>query len=230
VTTESALAILAGGDAIEEMHPVAESDNEPTVAQPTSSERRLALIHRVLVPGEEYPKEYAVLVTDRRSVFIRQAKTRNAFLLRGEMRFGTALVTDVVPKTLEDYERTSLDSLATDGGNFAVPHESVTSFAMRKDDLQFRIRDLFVWLTMRRQGETFQVYSFQMDWRTGSARDARITFYAVPLGMYFKPRRQTKSRESILREYAMEVLETLRKVLPEGNQAFGLEDTSCPPC
>ena len=198
------------------MHPQAESGHEPAAAQPTAPERRLALIHRVLVPSEGYPTEYAVLVTDRRSVFIRQAKTRSAFVLRGEMRFGTALVTDVVPKTLEDYERTSLDSLATDGRNLAVPHESVTSLAMGKDDMQFRLRDLFVWLTMRRQGEAFQVYNFQMDWRTSSAREASITFYAVPLGVYFKPRRQTKSRETILREYALDVLETFQKVLPEG--------------
>jgi len=65
-------------------------------------ERRLALIHRVIVPNKEYPKEYAILVTDRRSIFIRQKKTRSSFVLRGEMRYGTALVTDVIPKTLED--------------------------------------------------------------------------------------------------------------------------------
>ncbi|MDA4123686.1 MAG: hypothetical protein OK456_10955, partial [Thaumarchaeota archaeon] len=74
----------------------------------------------------------------------------------------------------------------------------------------------FVWLTMRRQGETFQVYNFRMDWRTSSGREARITFYAVPLGMYFKPRRQFNSRETILREYALDMLETFQNVLPEG--------------
>jgi hypothetical protein len=198
------------------MHPQAGSGRESSVAQATASERRLALIHRVLVPSEDYPKGYAILVTDRRSVFIRQAKTRSAFVLRGEMRYGTALVTDVVPKTLEDYQRTSLDNLAAGDENLSVPHDSVTSLVMGKDELEFRLRDLFVWLTMRRQGETFQVYNFQMDWRTSSGRDARIRFYAVPLGMYFKPRRQTKSRETILREYALDVLETFQEVLPEG--------------
>ncbi len=73
-------------------------------------ERRLALVHRVIVPDKEYPKEYAILVTDRRSVFIRQRKTRRSFVLRYEMRIGTALVTDVTPKTLEDYAQNSLES------------------------------------------------------------------------------------------------------------------------
>jgi len=75
-------------------------------------EKRLALIHRVIVPHEDSPKEYAILVTDRRSVFIRQKKTRSSFVLRREMRYGTAMVTDVQPKTLEDYEETNIESLA----------------------------------------------------------------------------------------------------------------------
>jgi len=38
-------------------------------------EKRLALIHRVILPDKEYPKEYALLVTDSRSIFIRLEKT-----------------------------------------------------------------------------------------------------------------------------------------------------------
>src|SRR5712664_3196943 len=90
-----------------------------------SLERRLAIIHRVIVPDEEYPKEFAILVTDRRSIFLRLEKTRSSFVLRGEMRYGTALVTDVSPKSLEDYERISLESLTADSANFSVSHESL---------------------------------------------------------------------------------------------------------
>ncbi len=60
-------------------------------------------------------------MTDSRSIFIRQKKTRGSFVLRGEMRFGTALVTDVMPKTLEDYEQTSLEFLMADSANITVP-------------------------------------------------------------------------------------------------------------
>ncbi len=49
-------------------------------------------------------------------------------VLRGEMRFGTALVTDVKPKTLEDYQNTSIESLTADGANIAVPHEALVSW------------------------------------------------------------------------------------------------------
>ena len=178
------------------------------------AERRITLIHRVLIPDEDYPKEYAILVTDKQSVFVRQPRTRSGFVLRGEMKFGTALVTDVVPKTLEAYEQTSLESLATDTANLVVPHQALTSFAMKTDKVKFRLMDFFQWLTMRMQKEIFQVYNFEMKLQQGAAQATGINFYAVPIGAYFKPRRETQTRETILREYATEILEIYRKVLP----------------
>jgi hypothetical protein len=177
-------------------------------------ERGLVLIHRVIVPDKDYPKEYALLVTDRRSIFIRQEKTRSSFVLRGEMRYGTALVTDVQPKTLEDYEHTSLESLAADASNIAVPHDAVISLVMTKGEPKFRLRDFFVWLTMRMQGHKFHVYDFEMNYRDNANLETRIRFYMVPLGVYFKPRRQTQTRETILYEYAMDALQIFQKVLP----------------
>jgi hypothetical protein len=174
------------------------------------TENRIALIHRVIIPGKEYPKEYAILVTDQRSIFIRQPKSRNAFVLRGEMRYGTALVTDTMPKTLEDYEKTNVETLVADSSNITVPHDSITSFIMKAMKPEFRLGDLWVWLTMRRQGEIFQVYNFEIKYHNTDV----INFYAVPLGMYVKPRRQTQTRETILREYAESILETYRTVLP----------------
>ncbi len=119
-------------------------------------ERRLALIHRVIVPDEEYPKEYSILVTDQRSIFIRQEKTRSSFVKR----------------------------------------------------------DFFVRIVMKRQKEIFQVYNFEMNYWQSPDRKVAIRFYAVPLGMYFKPRRQTQTRETILREYAADALQIFREVLP----------------
>jgi len=93
-------------------------------------------------------------------------------VLRGEVRYGTALVTDVIPKTLEDYEQTSLESLTADSANLTVPHEALVSLVMRKEEPKFRLRDFFVWLAMRRQGEIFQVYDF-LRRITGLARTVR---------------------------------------------------------
>src|SRR5881397_2731599 len=95
-----------------------------------TTEKRLALIHRVIIPDEEYPKEYAILVTDHRSIFIRQKKSRSNFWLRREISYGTALITDIAPKTLEDYEQSGVESLTADSTNIMVPHEAVISLAM----------------------------------------------------------------------------------------------------
>jgi len=179
----------------------------------TVPERRLALIHRVIVPDKEYPKEYAILVSDSRSIFICLEKTRSSYWLRGEMKFGTALVTDVIPKTLEDYEHISPESLAADNANFTVQHENVTSLVMRREEPEFHAREFFVWLTMTRQRHRFQVYNFELNNRQGSDTATLIKFYMVPLGAYFKPRRQIQTRETILREYATDALGIFQKVL-----------------
>ena len=52
----------------------------------------------------------------------------------------------------------------------------------------------------------FQVYNFEMSYQRKPSHEAALKFYLVPPGAYFKPRRQTKSREMILREYALEGL------------------------
>ena len=179
-----------------------------------TTETRLALIHRVIVPDEEYPKEYAILLTDRSSIFVRQNSTRGNFWLRREMSDGTALVTDVLPKTLEDYEQTSLDSLTADTANLTVPHEAVISLTLKKEEQKPRKYDFFVRLTMRMQKEVFQVYDFELVYRQRPNFEIMIKFYMVPLGAYFKPRRQTQTRETILREYAADALEIFQKVLP----------------
>jgi hypothetical protein len=46
------------------------------------------------------------------------------------MSYGTTLITDVVPKTLEDYQQVSLESLTADTANIIVPHEAVISLAV----------------------------------------------------------------------------------------------------
>ena len=187
---------------------------ETASAVPSLQEKRLALIHRVLVADEDSPKEYAVLVTDQCSIFIRQPKTRSRWVLGQEMRFGTALVTDIEPKTLHDYENVSVGSLANDGENLVIPHDRVASLKMRAAPPEHRRRDFFVYWVMKRQKEIFQVYNFEMDYSSRSRSDASVKFYAVPLGMYFKPKRMTQTREKILREYAQEIMEIYRRVMP----------------
>src|SRR5207245_9991586 len=118
----------------------------------------------------------------------RQKKTRVNFWRLREISYGTALITDVVPKTLEDYEQTSMESLTADSANLTVPHDALISLAMKKEEQKPRAYDFFVRLTMRMQREEFQVYDFEMNYRQSPHPETKIKFYMVPLGAYFTPR------------------------------------------
>jgi len=58
------------------------------------------------------------------------------------------------------------------------------------------------------------VFDFEMRYRQGPDRETGIKSYMVPLGAYFKPRRQTKTRGTILREYALDALKAFRNAIP----------------
>lgn len=203
----------------EQNHP----DTQTHIA-PQIPEKRLALVHRVLIPDADYPKEYAILVTSQRSIFIRQAKTRSSFWLRGEMRWGTTLVTDVTPKTPQDYENTNPENLSSEPSNFTIPHKSIVSLVVKGDKSTFRAHEFFVKWTMKRQKEIFQVYNFEITYRNASNETGQIKFYAVPLGAYFKPKRQTQTRETILREYAEDIVEIYRAILPPDSIFLQFDD------
>jgi hypothetical protein len=66
---------------------------------------------------------------------------------------------------------------------------------------------------MRMQKEEFQVYNFEMNYQQNPNSETMIRFYIVPLGAYFKPRRETQTSETTLREYATDGLEIFQKIL-----------------
>jgi len=128
------------------------------------------------------------------------------------MKWGTALVTDVVPKRLEDYDHLSVESLVADRDNLSVAHDSVIELRVSRGDPS-RGQAEFFWLSMSRR--PVPVHNFTMKYRDHtSSNDREIRFYLVPLGMYFKPRRMTQTRETILREYARDAAEIFQAVLP----------------
>jgi hypothetical protein len=67
---------------------------------------------------------------------------------------------------------------------------------------------------MKMQKETFQVYHADLSYRRGSGEEFTIRLHMVPLGAYFKPKRQVTTRENILREYAEEGFQLYRSLLP----------------
>jgi hypothetical protein len=155
-------------------------------------EKRLGLAHRVLAAHRGL-KEYAVLVTDKRSVFIQLPQSRNSFMLRTEIVSGSSGRTTVQPKKLEDYSKWAIGSLESEAQNFSIAHASVTK--------------LIVGI-----GGFFPVYHFNFSYR-GDERTESQVFYAVPLETY-EPAGQQRPREVVLREYAESVFSLYQRVLP----------------
>jgi hypothetical protein len=156
-------------------------------------ERPLGFVHRVIA-RRSGSKEYAILMTSKRSIFILQPQSRSGWMLRMETWFGSAVITDVRPKALEDYDGTDTDALAAKPDSLAIPHEKVTRLGVSV-------------------GRMYPVYRMELDYMELGGKCA-LSFFPVPLGVYMRGRRLDRSREVILRQYAGEVLSLYRHVLP----------------
>lgn len=157
-------------------------------------ENRLGLVHRVLA-GRGSLKEYAILVTDRRSVFVIQRQSRNGFMLRTEIVSGTPGNTTLRPKTLEDYSGIAIGSLESEPQNLSIIHDSV--------------KKLIIGI-----GGFFPVYHFHLNYTVDGRGEGQV-FYAVPLATYETVSAQ-RPREVILRDYAESIFRLYRQVLPAG--------------
>lgn len=158
----------------------------------STQEGRLGLVHRVLAVTRGI-KEYAILVTDRRSIFIEQPKSRSGFLLRTEIVSGESGNTNLKPKTLEDYAGSAVGSLELEQENIGILHDSVTKLIVGV-------------------GGLFPVYHFDLRYRQ-EERNQSIVFYAVPLRTYITEGDE-RAREVVLREYAQTVFRLYAQVLP----------------
>lgn len=159
-----------------------------------SQENRLGLVHRVLAARRGL-KEYAILVTEKRSVFIQLPPSRNSFMLRTEIVSGSAGRTNIQPRRLEDYSRWAIGSLESEPQNFSSVHSAV--------------KKVIIGI-----GGFFPVYHFSFAY-LGQERDENLVFYAVPLETY-ESATDKKPREVILKAYAETIFELYRHVLPAG--------------
>ena len=158
----------------------------------SAQENRLGLVHRVLAARRGL-REYAILVTDKRSVFIQLPQSRNSFMLRTEIVSGSSGRTTVQPRKLEDYSKWAIGSLESEPQNFSILHASVTKLTVGI-------------------GGFFPVYHFNLAYRSDERAEDTV-FYAVPLETY-EPADGRRSREIVLREYAEGIFGLYRRVLP----------------
>lgn len=137
--------------------------------------------------------EYAVLITEKRSLFIKQARSAGGFALRAEILSGSPPKSVTQPKTLEDYAGAAIGSLESDVENVSVLHDSVTKLIVSV-------------------GGLFPVYHFDLEYSSDEGKGS-LVFYAVPLSTYGGDG-DRHPREVTLREYARGILALYEQVLP----------------
>jgi len=96
-------------------------------------ERRIGLIPKVLVNGALGPKEYGVLVTDQRTIFVLERKT-NAAIGGAVGGIIGAIIADALTSSERtfDYENDDMQKLVVDEKNIVVPHSQLQSIRLKR--------------------------------------------------------------------------------------------------
>src|SRR5205807_4925447 len=89
------------------------------------AEKRIALIPRVVVQGKMGLNEYALLVTDKRSILVLEkgSKSGIAGALGGAV--GAAIANAAASRKSFDYETENPESFAINPKNVVIPHDSL---------------------------------------------------------------------------------------------------------
>src|SRR5438046_7407884 len=139
-----------------------------------SNERKVGLIPRVFVQGKWAPKEYALLVTDKRSILVMEKESKAGI---GGALGGAAgaLIAGAAAKSRSfDYGQADPQSLASDSKNLTISHESLQGIRMKK-----RFIGPVYWLELL----------YQTDQGKGKTLKAQL----IPPGVHLQQRKQQRA-------------------------------------
>jgi hypothetical protein len=95
-------------------------------------ETKIALVPRVVLTGAMGPRDYGLLLTDRRSIFVLET---NPKVLLGAVlggAIGAAVAQSVSSRASVDYHGATPDDLAGRSKSIVVPHDSILRLAFRR--------------------------------------------------------------------------------------------------
>ena len=159
-------------------------------------EKKIGLIPRIIVPGAMGPKEYAILVTDKRSIFILEVSSKAgvAGVLGGAI--GAVVAQAATSRRTFDYDKSEPEVLATDPKNFAINHEGLEKLRMKKTMLG-------------------PVYKFNIEYKTQEGKGKKVKGQLVPPTVLWKQKKQEgQGRKVVYRDYAKKVQELYQRALP----------------
>lgn len=165
------------------------------------SEKKVGLIPKVVVPGRMGPKEYAFLITDRRTILVLEKSSKAG--LAGAIGGGiaAAVAQAAASRRTFDYEQAQPDTLASDAKNMWIPHNALQRLEVKKAFL----------------GPT---YRFNIQYKTNEGKNKKLKGQLIPPSELVKERkREGAGKKTIYQDYARKVQEVYQKALPPTTSA-----------
>lgn len=155
-------------------------------------ENKVALIPRVMMKGAMGPKDYGLLITDRRAIFVLEKASKAALL--GAL--GDALLSE---KKTFDYAGEDIEKLASDGNNTVVPHESIQKLHLKKGFSSYTMSN---------------AYTLLVDYSdpTGKSRSVKA-FLTPPQEFLDQKKKEGVDKKTAVEEYARSARKAFERAL-----------------
>ncbi len=157
-------------------------------------ERRIGLAPRLLAQGAMGIKEYALLVTDKRSIFVVELASKAGLGASLGGVIGAVIASSLESKTSYDYENVDTDVLAGMKGNVAIPHDAIERMKFKSGAFS---------------------NSLSVRYRTPEGKSKKLYMNVVPPESYVKSKKIAGvKRKEVLRQYLSEVQNLYQRALP----------------
>jgi hypothetical protein len=168
---------------------------EPGRNMGLQDEKKVGLIPRLVLQGKLGPKEYAVLVTDKRSIFVQEISSK-AGLGAAFGVVGAVAASAATSRRTFDYEKEDPDLLATDPKNFVILHHALERLEMKK-------------------GMIGPIVRFNVEYRTADRKNKTVKGQLPPPITLWKQKKQEGERKEVTcLDYAKSVQDVYQRALP----------------
>jgi hypothetical protein len=162
------------------------------------AEEKVGLIPKVVVQDSWGPKEYGILLTNERSIFVLESdsKTGAGYLLGGVV--GAAIAAKMSDRKSVDYENTDIETMVRSEKSIAIPHYAIKRLRLKKG---------------------LGTYTLLLEYATAGGKKRKLNASVVPPPEYVKKRKDMGIKQKVaVREYVEKVRDAYSRALPFGIQ------------
>ncbi len=158
-------------------------------------EKKVALIPKVMMKGAMGPKEYGVLLTDQRAIFVLERASKAALL--GAL--GDMLLSD---DKQVDYKSENIEGLAADSKNVVVPYSGINKLHLKKGFSSYTMSNSFTLL---------------IDYLDPANKSRSVKAFLVPPDdLIVKRKAEGVDKKIVSEEYARNARKALEQAIPPG--------------